>query len=99
MYRDGGSLEGAWTTSENSEWVICLKVDNEKSAFLPFKDRKFSLHNTKGNKCSNDNKIIKDTEEFQIIMNLISEWYLQADKLKIPSRLHDFMLSLHKGNY
>ncbi len=44
MYRDGGSLEATWTTSEDSEWTLCLKVDYKKSAFIPFEDRQFKLH-------------------------------------------------------
>lgn len=99
IYRDGGSLEGAWTTSENKEWVLCLKIDNKKSAFLPFEDRVFTLHNTKLNECTNENKITKDTEEFQSMMNLVSEWFLQANKLQIPSRVNELILALHKGNF
>ena len=99
MYRDGGSLEGVWVTSENTEWAVCLKNDNKKPASLPFEDRIFMLHNLTLSQCANENKMGKDINRFQAIMNLFSESLLQSNKQQLPSRMRKLMLALHKGHY
>jgi hypothetical protein len=45
IYRDGGSLEGIWSTSENEDWAISLVVDPGPVNSDDFDNRHFTLYN------------------------------------------------------
>jgi hypothetical protein len=105
IYRDGGSLESIWSTTDNSEWTVCLAVDSNWETHEEFENRKFKLYNCRLNDKRSQNSIKKDSLECQQIIAQIEQWLidnnldLEALKADKYYRAFDFMDALRKGNF
>ena len=74
IYRDGGSLEGIWSTSENDEWIVCLKIDGMWDTPKDFDNRKFKLYNCRINEIRGCKPIEKNSLACQKINIMIDQW-------------------------
>jgi hypothetical protein len=99
IYRDGGSLEGIWKTHEGIELAVSLRIQWQPNKIygLPSEEKRYTLHNCRMNECSNENRIVKYSLEYQQIIQAIMDWQKQnnSDSQRLPL----FINRLIHGNY
>lgn len=106
IYRDGGSLEGIWNTSENKTWVVTLLVITDWSKHRDFEHKTYKLYNCNRNKVDDHTQIQKNSPEYKHIISLIQNWMLEKNidpsQLPKPSPVNVFSRlwqELEKGNF
>lgn len=105
-YRDGGSLEGIWETTENQEWIITLRVEGEWTS-QHFDNRHFKLFAHKLNDTQNRSPVTKNSPQ-QLEMSEILQRWMNANSITLSGLktetknddcLYDLLDALNRGNY
>jgi len=85
IYCDGGSLEGAWTTTEGEEWAVCLRVNSTWDKPKEFENRSFKLYNCSLHNTGNSTPIEKDRKACHGIIALIDQWLVDKNRSIVRS--------------
>jgi hypothetical protein len=96
VYRDGGSYEGIWMTSENKNWAVTLLIVNRVD---PKEIRRYRLYNCKRNDIGQYSIIEKDSKENKLIIATIKNWIKINEQSLNNDRLLELLTELSIGNY